>query len=97
VDDQPRGKTQLPRLSIETAILLATMLAGLAGQWAVMGAQINDLRVQIVDERADAREMRGTIYKLDNRLSVLESQYTYLKDAVLDLRRQGRSSIGPSP
>jgi TolA-binding protein len=94
VADDPERKSIVPRLSIETVIILATLFAGLAGQWAIFGTRAGTQQDQINELREDSRAQAVSIYKLDNRLSVLESRLDYLNNTLQDLRRQAR--LNPS-
>lgn len=66
------GTSRLPKLSLETLVLLGSMVAAIGGQWMVMGSQISDLR-------EDMKQLTGTVYSLTNRLYVLETRYEYLQ------------------
>ena len=73
---------------LATVLQVVTIIAALAGQWAVLNERFNDLQADYVGQAAALAVFRGEVTALTVRLSVLERDVVNLRDIVIELRRQ---------
>lgn len=80
---------------IPTITAILTSLAIAAGSWGAMGSRIDDLRSDNRDQESDIRGHTAKLAEAVQRISVLESQVSYLDRIVTELRRQANLKQDP--
>jgi hypothetical protein len=88
VSEVGNGRLGLYQINLSTLVVLATMLAGLAGTWSVMGERIQN-------NTDSLNAIRSHIVSLDARLVIAEREaatlavrFENIREILIEMRRQ---------
>ncbi len=75
-------------ITLNTAIMLVTMIAGLAGTWSIMGERIANLVAVTHDLKARNDNISGRLFQVERENATLEVRLENLRETVGELRQR---------